>query len=494
MVAPLLAALAQTGEAAPTSDWQWLAIVVAIVGEGLAIVFVSRILARGGAPASTLLWVFVILAAPWIGMMLYYLFPRRLQRRRLRLLRTSQQRWRLSSRGARSATDGGEVRSPSPFCRLLLGLANDRVSAGNRVSWLPSGADFFNAAALAIEGSTAFVHVAMYIFRPDATGLRLLSLLAGAAKRGVAVRLLYDSFGSWGLKDGHLHQLRAAGGCAEAFLPLLWKRRPFTVNLRNHRKLVIVDGAVAFTGGRNVGDEYAHDLFDGRRVWHDAMVKVEGPAVAALHEVFAEDWYHATDEELSDARWFPPPRQAGDEIVGVVGSGPDRELQELWWAMLQAIGDAQRSIDLSSPYLLPPPSLFLALAIASQRGVQVRLHTNGAQTEATVLYHAQRSYYRDLLRAGIEIRETTDDYNHTKVLVVDETMVVVGSANMDMRSAHLNFEVALALPDSPDLARTVLATLAERGTGWRRVELADLKRSHLRRVIEGFCRLLSPLL
>jgi cardiolipin synthase len=224
------------------------------------------------------------------------------------------------------------------------------------------------------------------------------------------------------------------------------------------------------------------------------MVRVDGPAVAALHEVFAEDWYHATDEELIDARWFPPPRGVGDDIVGVVGSGPDREWQELWLAMLQAIGDAKDSVYLSSPYLIPPPSLLLALVLASQRGVRVQLCTNGAETEAVILHHAQRSYYRDMLRAGIEVYETADDYNHTKVLVVDTRVVIVGSANMDMRSAHLNFEVALALPESPDLAHKVLATMAERSSSWRRVELADLKLSHLRNVVDGFCRLLSPLL
>lgn len=481
-------------DSVPGSPWHWVAVGFALLGEALALLFVARIVARGGAPANTLLWTLVILLAPWIGLLLYYLFPRRLQLRRLRRLRSSQERWRGELRPGRGADASGAVPELGPLCRLLQGIAPDGLSTGNRVRWLPSGDDFFAAAALAIESAQQFVHLQVYIFRPDATGLHLLRLLTAAAARGVAVRLLYDSFGSWGLKQAHLQPLSRAGGKAEAFLPLLWKRRPFTVNLRNHRKLLVVDGRVAFAGGRNIGDEYAHDRFGHRRTWLDAMVQLEGPAVNALHEVFAEDWFHATEEELTDPRWFPPAVRAGHDVVGVVDSGPDRDRQELWLALLQAIGTAARTVDLSSPYLVPPPALLLALELAAARGVRVRIHTNGERSEAVVLHHAQRSYYRDLLEAGIEILETNDDYNHAKVLVVDERTVMVGSANLDMRSAHLNFEVAVVLPDSPELAQAVLATLAQRGATCRRVvpERRDLPM--LRRIVDGFCRLLSPLL
>ena len=146
------------------------------------------------------------------------------------------------------------------------------LSVGNAVRWLPSGSDFFASATAAIDRARQFVHLEFYIFRPDATGLALLERLTAAAQRGVAVRLLFDSMGSFSLKAKHLAALRKAGGKAEPFLPLLWKRRPFTLNLRNHRKQILVDGEVAFLGGRNVGDEYANDRFDGKRAWFDAMV------------------------------------------------------------------------------------------------------------------------------------------------------------------------------------------------------------------------------
>src|SRR5690606_7123486 len=174
-------------------------------------------------------------------------------------------------------------------------------------------------------------------------------------------------------------RLRAAGGRAEAFLPLLWKRRPFTVNLRNHRKLLIVDGSVAYVGGRNIADEYFTDRLGRARRWLDAMLELRGPVVARLQDVFVEDWCTATDEVLCELPAAPEPPPAGAVDVGVVCSGPDRDESDLWFAMVQAIGDAQQSIELSSPYLVPPPALMLALAIAAARGVTVRVYTNGAQ-------------------------------------------------------------------------------------------------------------------
>ncbi|MGE3174721.1 MAG: cardiolipin synthase [Planctomycetota bacterium] len=490
----MLSLILQTAADAPTTPWHWVAVAVALLGELLAIVFVAAVIARGGAPASTLLWAGVILLAPWIGLLLYYLFPRRLQLRRLRRLRSSQERWRGELRAGRGGDDGEAVESDTPVCRLLQGIGGAALSGGNRARWLPSGEEFFSAVGMAIADARAFVHLEIYIFRPDATGRRLLELLAAAARRGVEVRLLYDSFGSWGLGAAHLQELLAAGGKAVPFLPLLWRPRPFTVNLRNHRKVVVVDGRVAFTGGRNVGDEYARDEFANGRAWHDAMVQVEGPVVTALHEVFAEDWYHATDEELNDERWFPPQERRGHDTLGVVASGPDRDRQELWMTVFQALAQARERIELSSPYLVPPPTLLFALKVAAARGVRVRVHTNGPSSEAVVLYHAQRSYYQELVDAGVEILETGQDYNHAKVLVVDDRTVMIGTANLDMRSAHLNFEVAIAAPDSPDLARAVLATLDRRARTSTPVGDDVARRPVVRRIVDGVCRLLSPLL
>lgn len=473
----------------PAAGWNALLVGFTLLGELLAILFVYRVLVRGGSPASTLLWVAVILAAPWLGLGLYYLFPRRLQLRSLRRVRGRAGRLR----GARGRSERG---LPAPgrgdLAALLAGEDGAWLPDGNQAAWLPDGEQFFAAAESAIDAARKHVHCVVYIFRPDATGLRFLALLERAARRGVQVRLVYDSFGSWGLGAAHLAPLRAAGGRAEAFLPLLWKRRPFTVNLRNHRKLLVVDGEVGFVGGRNIADEYMTDRFGEQRRWLDAMVRVCGPVVDRLQEVFVEDWCTATDEALADVFAAPPP--CGGLRVGVVCSGPDREFSDLWFAVVQAIGEAKESIDLSSPYLVPPPQLMFALQLAATRGVRVRIFTNGERTEAWVLHHAQRSFYGRLLAAGIEIHESTEDYNHAKMLVVDRQTVVVGSANMDLRSANLNFELAVVALDAPELARDVLATIEARRVDSRRITEADLPRGVVARFLDGACGLLSPVL
>lgn len=479
----------------PATPWQWIAAVIAICGEALSVVFVSRVLTRGGAPASTLLWVIVILGFPYLGLGLYYLFPRRLQARRLRR-RHNKLAWiepdleRLRPFGSDSDPTAYAARGPTE--RLLRRIDADAVHDGNAVRWLPSGDEFFRELLDTIANARVFVHLEVYIFRADASGRALLDALVAAAQRGVEVRFLYDSFGSLSLAHKDLAALLQAGGKAVPFLPLLWRRRPLTLNLRNHRKLFVIDGEIAFVGGRNIGDEYVTDK-QGAIVWYDAMLRIEGPAVGRLQRVFVEDWFYAAEEDLAQERYFPDSRRAGAAAVGVLLSGPDRNVQGLWYVLFQLVSGAERSIDLSSPYLVPPPTLLFALKVAAARGVVVRLYTNGVGVEAFVLYRAQRSYYAGLLAAGIELYETVDDYNHAKVVVVDERIVAVGSANFDMRSAHFNYELGVVVPDTAT-AQAVLTTLAERRQHCRQVAMHDLRGSILRRLVEGACRLLSPLL
>ncbi len=482
--------------ATPASElagsWQAFALAFALLGEALAIVFVYRALVRGGSPTSTVLWVLVILLAPWFGLLLYYLLPRRLHLRRLKRLRVRQAKWSEVRGAERHAASTAARPGGVGIAALLEANGHGGFVPGNQLTWLPSGAEFERAAAAAIASARTHVHCVVYILRADAAGQRFLAMLTAAAARGVQVRLLYDSFGSFGLAASHLQPLRAAGGQAVPFLPLLWKRRPFTVNLRNHRKVLLCDDEVGFIGGRNVGDEYFTDRTGNQRPWLDAMLSVRGPAVEGLQDVFVQDWYTATDEVLADS--FHPPAPCGTSQVGIVHSGPDRARPDLWFALIQAIGEAERSIDISSPYLVPPPTLLFALQLAAARGVAVRIWTNGPKAEAAILYHAQRSWYRAFLRADIAIHETVRAYDHAKFLLVDDRIVCVGSANMDLRSAHWNFEIAAVVVGDRELAAAVRATIDARAPGFRRIGAGDLPRRPWSRALDAMCGLLSPVL
>lgn len=462
-----------------------------LLGEVLAVVFVIRVLGKGGSTAATLNWVVLILLAPWIGLLLYYLLPSRLSLHKLRR-RTTKLAW-IESSLDELAPPPGQVEGIHPLGRLLRSLDPESVAFGNRVQLVATGPRFFDQACAAIAAARRFVHFETYIFRPDQTGLALLEVLVAAARRGVEVRLLYDSFGSFSLKSRHLAALRAAGGKAYAYMPILWRRRPFTLNLRLHRKLLVVDGEVAFTGGRNVGDEYARDRFGKARIWWDTMVRIEGPAVPRLHRVFVEDWYNAVEEDLARREYFPEVGRVDDDVVGIVASGPDQRASHFHYVMVQLITMAERTIDLSSPYLIPNETMLTVLRIAAKRGVRVRVHINGPAAAQWILLRAGRYYSRQLLTDGVEVYETQGDYNHSKTVLVDGKTLFVGSHNLDIRSGELNFELGVLIDRGPACAAAA-RLFTERLAAGKRLDLAEIRRSSLAVFVENACRLLSPLL
>jgi cardiolipin synthase len=481
-----------TAAATPGIDWSWLpalpwALLFTLLGELIAIVFLTRVIRRGGSTSVTLNWTFVILAAPWVGIAIYYLLPHSISRRRLR-----RRRKRLAWIDPTLPSEDVAVRprlDSDPVQRVLNNFDSDAVQRGNALRMLDSGAAFLAEMQQAIAGAQQFVHLQTYIFRPDAAGQEVLALLTQAARQGLEVRLLYDSFGSWSLKNRHLRELRAAGGKVAAFMPLLWRRRPFTLNLRNHRKLLVVDGEVAVLGGRNIGTEYLTDEIAGSKVaWLDAMMLVRGPAVARLHRTFVEDWCHATEEDLSAPRYFPRVDLAGRDTVGVVDTGPDETTGQLVLVLQQLIASARRRLDISTPYLIPSPVMLSAIELAGRRGVRVRIHTNGRAVENWLLHRAQRSYYAPLIAAGVAVYETQKVYTHTKLIIVDDRYVGIGSPNLDWRSAELNFELAIVAMRSRVVAEAS-ALFEERLIG-----AGLVKEAPPTGIVDGLCRLASPLL
>jgi len=304
------------------------------------------------------------------------------------------------------------------------------------------------------------------------------------ARAGVEVRFLYDAMGSVNLRGRTLRPLLEAGGKATAFLPLNPLRSRIQVNLRNHRKIVVIDGHVAFTGGMNVGDEYL-----GRcpavGYWRDSFLKLEGPAVAGLQRVFAEDWDFACREALNGDDYFPEPPEAGDAVVQVVES-----IREVYFA---AILSARERLWVASPYVVPDSGLLDALRLARYRGVDVRLLTV-LRPDHYLAWYAARYYYPALLDAGVEIHRYKRGMMHAKVMIADGQWAMVGSANLDNRSLHLSFEAGCVL-HTP-------ALVAELEEQFRQDVLDSVRldadtfaaRSFGSRLSENACRLLSPLL
>jgi cardiolipin synthase A/B len=388
-----------------------------------------------------------------------------------------------------------EVRTQS-MIRLGGALASTPASLGNATQLLVDAAATYREISLAIHEARHHIHVEFYIIQPDAVGRSLRDLLAARAAAGIEVRVLCDGIGSMSLPADFWDPLRAAGGHAASFAPLSkliprWRRRD-RVDFRNHRKLVVVDGRVGFTGGINVGKEYLGlDPEIGR--WRDTHVRIDGPAVLGLQQTFLQDWAMSTDQALDDEHYFPACPPAGECVVQIIDSGPDQAWASVELYYAQAIALACERVWITNPYFIPSQVIETALTVAALRGVDVRILLP-RRSDSRLVTWASHSYYAPLLHAGVRIFEYAKGFVHAKTMVVDDWVATVGSANMDMRSFKLNFELNAFVFGSRlcrDVARQFAVDLeaaTEITQGW------DRRMGLLRRLVRGTARLLSPLL
>lgn len=475
---------------------QILSFTAVVVDFLIVLVLVPRVVIQRRESAATLAWVFFILFVPLLGALLYVTIGiRRLHRRRTRRRRARQ---RL---GASASTLHGELArynlgAHSSERLALSALARgfcvdlEGTTVGNEVAIHHDGEQAFQALCEAIREAKIYIHLEYYIFQDDETGRRLLSLLAEQARAGVEVRLLVDAVGSWSLRRATLAPLREAGGKVAEFLPVAIFTKPFSINLRNHRKIVVIDGQTAFTGGMNIGDEYrSRDPEIGH--WRDTHARVRGPAALRLQEIFAEDWHFATGEDCLTERYLGRPQQPGEVLVEVLESGPDRTAETIYRRLFVAITRAEKRVWLTTPYFIPDRAILVALVTAAQRGVDVRLLLPGWSDHRFVLY-AGRAHYGELLDAGVRIHEYGPGMLHAKTMIVDDVWVTVGSANMDRRSFHLNWEANLIFLNTA--IASAMARRFERDMAHATPILSPYLPPLLRRFGESVCFLLAPLL
>ncbi|MHC5009612.1 MAG: cardiolipin synthase [Planctomycetota bacterium] len=461
--------------------------VVFLLGEGIALVAIPFVLlSRRTAQAKTA-WILVLVGWPFVGLFLYLLFGRNRLKRRVLALRSTSGRQlgdldrRVRSRFGASASG---LRFVQDLSREALAMGATEACPGNAFHLLTEGPDAFRAALEAIEAASHHVHLMSYIFRADRTGQGVVEALARAAARGVAVRVLFDGLGTLGTRRRFFRPIEDAGGEVAAFLPL--RTNLFRINLRNHRKILVVDGGTGFVGGMNIGDEYAAD-----REWRDIHCRIRGPAAAGLQRIFVEDWCFATEQVLDDDAYFPRVEDAGEVPVQVVPSGPDDEDAPVENLFFSAIAGARRRVDLVTPYFVPTEPLLAAIRSALRRGRRVRALL-GEKTDSRMVRWASESILPPLLEAGLELWRYPGMV-HGKVLVVDDAWATLGSTNFDARSFRLNFEVNVAFPHAPtavEIRRHVDHEI-ERS---RRVHPADLRYRLPGRVLRNLAGVFAPVL
>jgi cardiolipin synthase len=371
-------------------------------------------------------------------------------------------------------------------------LGETPARPGNAVTLLPDGKAAFAAIRQAVEEARRHIHVEEYIFRNDRLGGDLLRLLIEKARAGVRVRVLVDAIGTTGARR-LIRELARAGGRGAVSMPISPFARLFAPNHRNHRKIIVCDGRVGFLGGMNVGDEYFGLGFRSRH-WADLHLRIEGPAVLDLQEVFVQDWDFATDETPDEGDAFPEVGRAGDAWVQIVASGPDEPVNSTREVIFTALARASRRILISSPYLVPDAGLRDALRNAALRGVEVVLLTQGRPPENWLTYLCSRFYWDRWLALGIRIFEYQRGILHSKAVVVDDDWATIGSANVDNRSLQINFEVQ-ALLDQPETVGPVYRHFEAELACSREVTAEEFDRRRLGvRVVESVVRLLAPLL
>jgi cardiolipin synthase len=450
------------------------------------------------APASTLAWIALVLGLPYLGGFLYYVIGyRRVTRTKFKRLRA-----RLGLGAAREKLRG--TAGPSsralldPRALQLMKLATEVCqippSTATRARLLLGGDQALAAIEEAVRAAKHHVHLEYYIFEPDGAGTRLRDLLVERAKAGVEVRLLCDGVGSRKLSRRFLDPLYASGARFAWFSPVRLQRllRPRLVNFRTHRKIVVVDGRVGFTGGINVTDEESV-LACGARAWRDTHFAFEGAAARWLQLVFMEDWSYATGSAPTDAAHFPDDAEEGPIPVQILASGPDEPWQAIHKLYFAAIASARDRVLVATPYFVPDDAMLAALMTAALRGVDVRVLVP-RRSDSRFATAAGRSFFGDVLAAGVRVFEYRAGMMHAKTLVVDDMFSAVGTANMDNRSFRLNYEVIAVRYDETG-ARELAETFTQDLAHAREIGQGALANDKLpSRIFQAGARLLSPLL
>jgi cardiolipin synthase len=445
-------------------------------------------------PRSSIAWAGYVWVLPFVGPLAYVLFgmnriSRRGARRRAGVERLMPPATAKNVDLEHALPEG--AKHLSLLARMVDGITRRPLTTGNRIVPLHCGDEAYPQMLESISSARRSVCLASYIFADDEIGRAFCRELGAAAARGVAVRVLIDAIGS-SLLYSVRRRLRSLGVPSAQFMkphvPLITRY----ANLRNHRKILVVDGTIGFTGGMNIHDGNVLESNPSFPV-RDLHFRVEVPVVRHISATFAEDWSFCTDEKLAGDAWFPDLGDCGDVVARGIAQGPDEDHQKLRWAILGAIALAKSSVRIVTPYFIPEQWLIVALNVAAMRGVAVDIVVP-AVTDLRAVRWASTALLWQVLEHGCRVYESPGPFDHTKLMVVDEAWSLMGSANMDPRSLRLNFEFNVECYD-PAVGKELDRVARERIAAARQITLADVQsRGFLARLRDGVARLFAPLL
>lgn len=463
----------------------------------VAIVFFER-----RDPRTVWTWLLVLYFVPILGIFLYFMIGYDFRKQNMFRTKEIEGAIHAAIRTQEETIRSDKFRPSDPrlqkFSDLVLfnlHSSNSVYTADNRVQVITDGRKKFGLLYQEIQNAKEYIHIQYYIIRNDELWHALEKLLIQKAKSGVEVRILYDSMGCRGMKEKNWAHLRNAGIEIGEFFPALLKRFHFRINYRNHRKIVVIDGKTAFVGGFNVGREYV-SLDEKFGYWRDTHLKISGSAVLALHIRFILDWNYATKQNLfQEDRFFKDhfKKPAGTDAVQIITSGPDSQEQNIRNTYLKMIAKARKNIYIQTPYFVPDESVLDAIKIAAMSGVDVRLMIP-CKPDHPFVYWATYSYVGDLLRAGVRCYTYNNGFLHAKGMTVDGLVSCYGTANMDIRSFKLNFEVNAVIYSVQTTAQLEKAFLEDLKYCSEITPYLYARRPFVIRIKEQFSRLFSQLL
>ena len=456
-----------------------------VVGFLLAFFAIARLMSERKQPGNTFAWLFAIAFIPYVGVPLYLMFGGR------KVKRLAARKAQLCPiiPGAPTAPSGEK-----PVARVLELNGACPPIGGNRVSFLTSGEESFERLEYGILHAKDSIHLMTFILGRDVVGKRVVKLLAQRAQEGVKVRLLLDGLGCFRSAGRFCNPIRQAGGEVVKFMPVMPLQTPRSANLRNHRKIAIFDHQVAALGGRNLAIEYMgpHPL---KRRWRDLGGVIEGPAVRLLDEIFLADWAFASGQPLARLQKELPaeiPAVAGTSELQIVASGPDVSGDALYEGILSLVQQAESSVWIVTPYFIPDEVLFRSLLVQARAGIDVRLVVP-ARSNHPITDLARKYYLRGLQAAGVKVLLYGPGMIHAKMLLVDGETGLFGSANMDLRSLFLNFEIG-AVTYSPGEAHAIAEWMKEIFAHSRPMPESPRETRLFPSIGEEIARLLAPLL
>lgn len=468
----------------------------------LAVVTSVRVILDTRSPTKTAAYLLLIVLLPIGGPILYFLVGINYRKRKIynkKLISNEalfeQVRARILSNTLTLQQQYSEVLNPcGELIELLVGESLTPLSS-NRVTLLVNGEEKYPALYEALENARQYIHMEYFIFEDDSVGNKVKDILIRKAKEGVAVRVIFDDFGSHDLWENIVDELRENGVQIHPFYRIMFPIFANRLNYRDHRKVVIVDGKTGFIGGINISHRYLNDD-PGKMYWRDTHIKIEGGAVLTLQYHFLNNWNFSSGEKLGyEPKFFPPDDaiEKGEDLVQIVTSGPDYPRPSSMFTYFTAIMMAKRSVYITSPYFIPNESILNAIKKAALSGRDVRLLLPGI-SDTKLVNAASRFYFHELLLCGVKIYLYKKGFIHAKSMTIDDTVSIIGTTNMDLRSFELNFEID-AVIYSKSFNRQVTAVFLDDLKDSEIVSLEEWEQRNMIKVfIEGLARIFAPLL